>query len=77
MDSRSLTRVSTDNENVLTVSLCVCVYLLPPPVYPVHQLVSTITLLSQVQLQLTDPVLLKAFTSINLDLWKSASKTTR
>lgn len=42
------------------VSVCVyvCVlYLLSSSVYPVHQLVSTLTLLIQVQLQLSNPVL--------------------
>ncbi len=54
MDSRSLTQVSPDNENAL--SWCV-LYLLSSPVYSVHQLVSTLTLLVQIQLQLGNPVL--------------------
>lgn len=45
-----------DNEHVLTESLF---YLLSSSVYPVHQLVSTLTLLFQVHLQLCDPVLYK------------------
>lgn len=54
MESRSLTQVSIDNDNVL--SECV-LDLLSSTVYPVHQLVSTLTLLIQVQLQLSNPVL--------------------
>lgn len=45
-----------NNEHVLTESL---LYLLSSSVYPVHQLVSALTLLFQVQLQLCDPVLYK------------------
>lgn len=46
----------TDNDGVLTESQ---LYLLSSPVYPVHQLVSALALLFQVQLQLCDPVLYK------------------
>lgn len=45
-----------DNDHVLTESL---LYLLSSSVYPVHQLVSALTLLFQVHLQLCDPVLYK------------------
>lgn len=45
-------QLSPDNENVLSVR-----YLLSPSVHPVHQLVSCLTLLLKVQLQLSDPVL--------------------
>lgn len=42
----------------MSVCVYVCVlYLLSSSVYPVHQLVSTLTLLIQVQLQLSNPVL--------------------
>lgn len=64
MDSRSRAQVRTDNENVLSVSV---LYLFSSSVYPVHQLISTVTLLIQVQLQLSNPVLQnKAVTSVCL-----------
>lgn len=56
MESRSLTQVSIDNDTVL--SDCV-LYLFSSTVYPVHQQVSTLTLLIQVQLQLSNSVLQK------------------
>lgn len=54
MEGRPWTQVSIDNDKVS--SDCVW-YLLSSTVYPVHQQVSTLTLLVQVQLQLSNSVL--------------------
>lgn len=55
MENRSVTQASAA---ITTPSSCVCVMdLLSASVYPVHQLVSTLTLLIQVHLQLMDPLL--------------------